>query len=264
MSAKEQITSNVERTATEEATTRPEQKVREAVWAIVAGVALPCIPVIGITSVLLYCIFHYRLDITDGLAELRPPHNDTQFNINSLGAYIYREGGKPAYYVEHNPSTITTIASWTSRVVPYLASSIMALVAFFAARHIVVKSKGGDEHGSQWPTLEQLSLLITMLGGSGFIPLKDTLVHRYRKKDRLIAPLPAAFSALIIITLLAFFVPIIGSWFGVATKPVSIAQLTPKTGNLSRFGKGVSLRECPNGPRDNGSLNPILSSPDAW
>ena len=141
----------------------------------------------------------------------------------------------------------------------------MALVAFFAARHIVLKSKHGDEHGSHLPNPQQLTLLISVLGGSGFGPLKDTLLHRYHRKEKLIAPLPAAFSALFIITLLGLIIPIIDSWFGIATKAEIVTQLVPKHANLSSSGRGISPSICLNGPRDNGSSNFYKTVPEnAW
>lgn len=139
----------------------------------------------------------------------------------------------------------------------------MALVAFFSARHIVLMSKHGDEHGSNLPTPEQLSLLIRLLGGNGFGPLRDTLLHRYQRRERLIAPLPAAFSALFIITLLGLTIPLIDSWFGIATKAEVLTQLVPKYENISSFGRALSSTVCPNGPRDNGTANDYNPT-NAW
>ncbi|ETN36248.1 uncharacterized protein HMPREF1541_08525 [Cyphellophora europaea CBS 101466] len=244
-----------DRAASEEAVVLPERRLKQAIWAIVGGVALPCIPIIVITAVLLYFIFHFRVDLTKGLPEFAPTVNETHRDVNSWIDYIRHQGGAPAYFVDYNPSTLTTIASWTSRVIPYLSSSIMALVAFFSARHIVLKSKHGDEHGSHLPTPEQLSLLINMLNGNGFSPLKDTILHRYRKREKLISPLPAAFTALFFITMLGLAIPIVDSWFGIATKPFTIQQLTPNNANISSFGRAFNYTRFPSGPRDNGTVN---------
>jgi hypothetical protein len=186
--------------ANEAVVAAPERNLTQATWTIVWGVALPCIPVVVITTALLYIIFHHRLVLQPGWAALQVPKNKTHLDAASLIHVLRQEGGSAAYYVQYNPSTITTIASWTSRVIPYLSSSIMALVAFFAARHIVLKSKHGDD--SQLPNPEQLTILISLLGGNGFGPLKDALLHRLVKKEKLINPLPVAFSALAVITFL--------------------------------------------------------------
>jgi hypothetical protein len=241
----------------------PERRLKQAVWAIVGGVALPCIPIIVITAVLLYIIFHYRVDLSQGLPEFAPTVNATKRDGLEMLSYIRHQGGASAYLVDYNPSTITTIASWTSRVIPYLSSSIMALVAFFSARHLVLKSRHGDEHGSHLPTPAQLSLLINMLNGNGFSPLKDTVIHRVRKRERLIAPLPAAATALFLITMLGLVIPIVDSWFGIATKPFTIQQISTSAGNLSDFGRVFSYHRFPSGPRDNGTVN-AYNPFDAW
>ncbi|KPI34827.1 uncharacterized protein AB675_4876 [Cyphellophora attinorum] len=242
--------------AVEAAFVTPERKLKRAIYAIVGGVALPCIPILVITGVLLYFIFHHRVNLNEGLAEFAPAK--TAVHRDDAAAwidYIKKQGFGPAYYVAYNPSTLTTIASWTSRVIPYLSSSIMALVAFFSARHIVLKSTRGDDSGIHLPTPEQLTLLINMLNGSGFGPLKDTAIHRFRRKERLISPLPAAFSALFCITTLGLLIPLVDSWFGIATKPVTIQQVVTGHQNYSSFGRTFSYERFPSGPRDNGTSN---------
>ena len=187
--------------------TKPDRDVGAAIWAIVCGVGIPCIPVIVISGVLLYFIFHYRIETLPGYPELEihADHVRQHMNTTQRVSDLRHHGGEPAYYVQVNPSTITTIASWTGRVIPYLSSSIMALVAFFAARRIVTRSKRGD--GSDLPTPEQITLLISLLGGNDFGPLKDTLLHRYAHKKKLADPLPMAAFALFIVTFAASVLP---------------------------------------------------------
>jgi hypothetical protein len=87
----------------------------------------------------------------------------------------------------------------------------MALVAFYAAHHLVLRLRLGD--GSDLPSPEQLTILITLLGGSGFGSLKDTLFFRYGRREKLMSPLPAAFSALLVITLLRSVLQFLSSTF---------------------------------------------------
>jgi hypothetical protein len=94
----------------EAALTATERRIRQAVWTIVAGVALPCIPIIVITIVLLYFIFHYQVHVSSGWEELQAPVNKTQEDLLSLISLVKHQGGDTAYYVNFNPSTITTIA----------------------------------------------------------------------------------------------------------------------------------------------------------
>ncbi|KAK4954450.1 hypothetical protein LTR10_007881 [Elasticomyces elasticus] len=223
---------------------KPDRNVAAAVWTIVCGVGIPCIPVVVISAVLLYFIFHYEIKTHTGYLELQLQTTQAHHAMNATERLfdIRHHGGKPAYYVHYNPSTITTIASWTGRVIPYLSSSIMALVAFFAARRIVVRSKRGD--GSDLPTPEQLTILIGLLGGNGFGPLKDTVVHRFAHKKKLADPIPLAAAALAIITFAAILVPVVDSWFGIATTPAVITQLYNHTGPLHNFGRTLSTAQC--------------------
>jgi hypothetical protein len=95
--------------AVENAVVATERRLRQAVWTIVAGVALPCIPILAITAVLFYFIFHYQVHLSPGWEELRPKSADTHDNITSWISFIKQDGGGPAYYVHFNPSTITTV-----------------------------------------------------------------------------------------------------------------------------------------------------------
>jgi hypothetical protein len=179
---------------------KADRNLKAAIWTIVCGVALPCVPVIIISAVLIYMVLGSEAPYMTGLPELEPPKNHTKRHGAIECLSWFRHNAGPAYYVMQNPSTITTVASWTSRVIPYLTSSIMALVAFFAARRIVTKSTKGS--GDDLPTPEQLTLLIDLLGGKGLEPLKDTLLHRWVHKRKLVDPIPLAFGALFSITLL--------------------------------------------------------------
>jgi hypothetical protein len=188
--------------ADESGTPKPDRNLKAAIWAIVCGVALPCIPVIIISAVLVAFVFLQREDLYPGYPELALPTKHTKCKGFIQCLAFVRHNAGAAYYVRANPSTITTIASWTSRVIPYLTSSIMALVAFFAARRIVTKSNKGD--GEDLPTPEQLTLLIDLLGGKGIEPLKDTMFHRWVHKRKLVDPIPLAFGALLAITMLGY------------------------------------------------------------
>jgi len=96
--------------AVEEAIIKTERRVKQAIWAIVGGVALPCIPIIVITIVLLYFIFHHQVHLSKGWEELQPPGGDTHPNLTNWIASIRHDGGNAAYYVKFNPSTITTVS----------------------------------------------------------------------------------------------------------------------------------------------------------
>ncbi|KAK5048531.1 hypothetical protein LTR84_005621 [Exophiala bonariae] len=237
---------------------RPNRDVKNAIWAIVTGVALPCIPIIVVLVLLIYLIYKHKLDLWSGYVELLPSGTITNASNGALSALsdLRHNGGKAAYIVQYNPSTLTTIASWTSRIIPYLTSSIMALVAFFAARYLVQQSKRGDD--AVLPNPEQLTLLIGLLGGSGVDSIKDTLFHRWLKKERLIHPVPAVFWVLLFITFLNILIPAVDTWFGIATHPITIDILSNTT-TKQNFGRQLYTQgenaTCTNGPRTNTSFN---------
>jgi hypothetical protein len=231
---------------------RPDKDVRSAVWAIVTGVALPCIPILVILAVLLAFIFEHRVKPWDGYLELALNSTPAKHGIAATIFDIRHNGGSSAYLVRYNPSTLTTIASWTSRIIPYLTSSIMALVAFFAARYIVQQSKRGED--AVLPDPEQLTILISLLGGSGITPLKDTLIYRWLKKERLVSPVPTVAWILAFITGLGLLIPLIDTWFGIATHATAITILSNTTNN-SKFGRQLDRMGtnavCPDGPSYN-------------
>ncbi|KAI1618855.1 hypothetical protein EDD36DRAFT_480844 [Exophiala viscosa] len=234
---------------------RPEQRPWQANLAILAGVLIPTIPILVASGPLLGLLFHHRIDLNPGHPELRVTAANVDKNITDWISLIRKEGGEWAYYVEYNPSTLTTIASWTSRILPWCASTIMALVAFYAARNIILKSHRGD--GSDLPNPKQLTILIDVLKGSGWGPVKDTVLHRYRTREPLVAPLPASTMVLFAITLLGIIIPILDSWFGVATTAPVVTQLYPRSSEHS-FGRALSSAYCPSGPN---AGNSCLRSP---
>ena len=229
----------------EAASAGPDRDLKAAIYTIVCGVALPCIPIIVISGVLLGVIFKHQVTPANGWPEL---HIDGSIKSSTsaieLLSDIRHHGGKWAYYTAYNPSTVTTIASWTGRVIPYLSSSIMALVAFFSARRIVTKSKHGD--GTDLPTPEQFALLISLLGGNSFGPLRDTVAYRWAKKERLVDPVPTAFMALFLVTFIGLLIPIVDTWFGVAVHPAVITQLYNNTDAYHSFGLEINKTRCTN------------------
>ncbi|KAJ4390969.1 hypothetical protein N0V93_004568 [Gnomoniopsis smithogilvyi] len=225
-----------------------QRDLPNAIWTIVCGVALPSIPILIVTTFLLYVIFRNRVipNQNHGWPQFRLPPNaiaEQKKGFLEYIQYIRENGGAPAYYVNYNPSTITTIASWTSRVIPYLSSSIMAMVAFFAASHIVRKSQNGEF--DQLPDSNQMMILIGLLGGSGMGPMKDALAHSWRMKRVLSAPLPAAFTALFCITFVGLLIPVFDTWFGVSVQPAAITQLTnTSTSAWHSFGREFATQNA--------------------
>lgn len=143
-------------------TERPRANLANAVWSIIWSVALPSVPILAVTVVLLRVIVKHRVipNEDQGWPQLHlvtaSSNSGHQNRFLDFIDQVRYNGAGPAYYVIYNPSTITTIASWTSRLIPYLSSSIMALVAFFVASHVVQKSRGG--HVDQLPDPQQMTI----------------------------------------------------------------------------------------------------------
>ncbi|KAF3763160.1 hypothetical protein M406DRAFT_73790 [Cryphonectria parasitica EP155] len=239
--------------ALEDNVNRPNRDLVAAIWAIVCGVALPCIPILVVSGVLLGVIFRYQVVPQVGRPEfIIASHTVGSENLTSHIHDIKHDGGSAAYYVDYSPTSITTIAAWTGRIIPYLSSSIMALVAFFAARHIVVKSRDGTH--DDLPTPKQLTILINLLGGSGIKPLRDAAVYRWRNKEAFVAPLPAVFTALSLITLIGLLIPLVDTWFGISVHSATIVQLyNISAGAYHTYGRQLDPSEasypgCSTGP----------------
>ncbi len=77
---------------------------------------------------------------------------------------------------------------------PFVTSTSMALVAFFAGRRIIDVTKARKEQAM--PTPHQMSILISLLNGSSFGPLWETVKYRYQNHERLVQPVPFAFWSL--------------------------------------------------------------------
>ncbi|KAK3678469.1 hypothetical protein LTR78_001766 [Recurvomyces mirabilis] len=233
--------------ANENGVAQPDRDLKAAIWTIVRGVALPCIPIIAVSVALLAMVLTKRIKIESGWPELRlAAAVDDDHTFAHKIRELRHEAGRWAYYTDRNPTTITTVASWTSRVLPYLTSSIMALVAFFAARSIATKSKhsGGDD----LPTPTEVTLLINLLSGKDLAPLKDTLLHRWAYKKKLADPIPLAFTASSLITFVGISIPIIDTWFGISTTPQTIVVLSNNTDGPHQYGRSLSTTLCPQGP----------------
>ena len=102
-------------------------------------------------------------------------------------------------------TTLSTIL----RLLPPLLHGPAASFPTFPARSwlLLPNSKHGD--GTDLPTPEQFTLLIDLLGGNSFGPIRDTVAYRWAKKERLVDPLPTAFTALFLVTFIGLLIPIV-------------------------------------------------------
>ena len=171
-------------------------KIEGALPDLLYGALLPLVLVIVVSTLLLAIIFTHQVNNDPGWSLLKAPTTETVFNSSFWNRTLELEatGGNAAYYIRYNPATLAAIASWTSKIIPFITSSSMAVIAFFAGRHILDATR--DHKTGQLPTSRQMSVLIKLLSGTDTGPLWDTLKYRWQNREHLVQPIPLAFGAL--------------------------------------------------------------------
>lgn len=177
-----------------------DQKIMEgAALSLLIGAFFPCIPVAAVCAVLLTLIFRNQIKepymVVQEVFQVQTTDfvNQTLTEVSKLKA-----GGDNVYWLfatkATTPGTLHMIASITGKVMPFITSTSMALVAFFAGRRIIYITKVKKQQ--QMPTPHQMSILISLLNGSGIKPLWETLRYRYQNHEVLVQPVPLAFWSL--------------------------------------------------------------------
>lgn len=176
-----------------------------ATLSLLIGAFFPCIPVAAVCAVLLTLIFKHQIKepymVIGEVTQVKTTDfvNRTLTEIGHLKA-----GGDSVYWLwatkSTTPGTLHMIASITGKVMPFITSTSMALVAFFAGRSIINVTKVKNQKAM--PTPHQMSILISLLNGSGIRPLWDTLKYRFQNHESLVQPVPLAFWSLAWIVLL--------------------------------------------------------------
>jgi hypothetical protein len=166
---------------------------------LLVGAFFPCIPVTAVCATLLSLIFSNQIKepytIVQEVSQVQKAHflNQTLAEVSKIKA-----GGDNVYWLwatkSTTPGTLHMIASITGKVMPFITSTSMALVAFFAGRRIIHITKVNKQ--KQMPTPHQMSILISLLNGSGIKPLWETLKYRYQNHEGLVQPVPLAFWSL--------------------------------------------------------------------
>jgi hypothetical protein len=173
-------------------------KMRGAFKSILYAAALTCLPILAISGLLLGLILTHRDHPLGGCSFELPNSKNATWLKNQWDTW-QAFGGKEAYLVHYEATTLTTIAQWTGKLVPYLSSSIMALVAFFTSFRILELSRKGSE--TKLPTPHQLTILIGLLDGKGK-SWRDYVKHSFQRKQKMLEPLPSTFVALTMLTIL--------------------------------------------------------------
>ena len=171
-------------------------KIEGALPDLLYGALLPSALVILVSTLLLAIIFAHQVNNDSGWLVLKAPTTETVFDSSFWNRTLVLKatGGNAAYYIRYNPGTLATIASWTSKIIPSITSSSMAVIAFFAGRHILDATR--DHKTGQLPTPRQMSVLIKLLSGTNTSPLWNTLKYQWQNREHLVQPIPLAFGAL--------------------------------------------------------------------
>ncbi|KAK5059709.1 hypothetical protein LTR84_009592 [Exophiala bonariae] len=224
-----------------------DQKIMEgATLSLLCGALFPCIPVTAVCAVLLTLIFKNQIkEPYMVVQEVSQAHTTDLINQTLTEVSKLKAGGDNVYWLwakkSTTPGTLHMIASITGKVMPFITSTCMALVAFFAGRRIISITKVQKQR--DMPTPHQMSILISLLNGSGVKPLWETLKYRYRNHEALVQPVPLAFWSLAWIVVLTLAIQSVDSWFGVATQPATV-QILMVANTTSAYGRQLNSSVC--------------------
>ncbi|KAL9044911.1 MAG: hypothetical protein Q9214_001985, partial [Letrouitia sp. 1 TL-2023] len=118
---------------------KPPTKIEGALQDLLYGALLPCVPVIVVSTVLLVIILTHQVSLDPGwqLLKASTAGNVSDFSFLNRTLQLKATGGNAAYFIRYNPAILVAIASWSSKIIPFVTSSSMAVVAFFAGRRIL-------------------------------------------------------------------------------------------------------------------------------
>ncbi|KAK5190833.1 hypothetical protein LTR72_001701 [Exophiala xenobiotica] len=217
-----------------------------ATLSLLMGAFFPCIPVAIVSAVLLTLIFRNRIqDPYTVVQQITQVHSSDLINQTLAEVNQLKAGGNSVYWLwaskQTTPGTLHTIASITGKVMPFITSTSMALVAFFAGRRIIEVTKARKPESM--PTPHQMSILISLLNGSGISPLWETIKYRFYNHESLVQPVPLAFWALAWIVMLTLAIQAVDSWFGVALQPATV-DILKATNHTSAYGRELNSTMC--------------------
>ena len=118
-------------------------KIEGTLPDLLYGALLPCIPVVIVSTLLLTIILTHRVDVNPGWQLLKAPTASNVSNLSLMNRFLELRttGGNAAYFIRYNPAFLAAIASWTSKIIPFITSSSMAVIAFFAGRRLLVATR---------------------------------------------------------------------------------------------------------------------------
>ncbi|KAL7898951.1 hypothetical protein HDV63DRAFT_395525 [Trichoderma sp. SZMC 28014] len=213
-----------------------------AYTSIILAAAIPSLLVLSVTGVLLGLTLKHRVIINTGLPELQAAPSRNKTAPSTSFDSLVQTGGSNAYYIDFNPSSLTTIAAVTGKFLPYLSSAVTGIAAFFAANTIHKITR--NEQDDKLLTPHQMSIMLGLLLG-GWQGMWDSICYRVKKGSRFNGPLLAVIITLTVTTLLGFIIPVIDTWFGIAVAPAEQTQIQINKPPVHTFSRGLnSTGDC--------------------
>lgn len=193
--------------------TLPRRPREGGTKVIFVSLALIVVPMVGLAALLLGLVLSNNVEKPEN-----SPSRELTLDLRS-------EFDSDAYYVDFNPTTLVTIASWSSTVAPLLAVCAMILVSFPLAESLRNESQSS---GSDLPTPFQFSLLLECFT-AGITPLWNALSYRrWKHSGRMASTVRNALTVLAIFTILGYALKILRPPCSSSNGPVD-TQLPPST-----------------------------------
>ncbi|EXJ58734.1 hypothetical protein A1O7_06164 [Cladophialophora yegresii CBS 114405] len=198
---------------------------------IFASLALIVVPMLGLAGLLL------------GLVLANDVEKPADRSSGTLTLNLRSEFDDDAYYVDFNPTTLVTIASWSSTVAPLLAVCAMILVSFPIAQSLKANSQMA---GSELPTPCQFALLLDCLS-AGITPLWNALSYwRWPQKEGAMASnVRNALTVLAIFMVLGYTIAGVDTWLHLVMEAVNV-ELVDVQPPSQALGRGLPDGPCSN------------------
>jgi hypothetical protein len=194
---------------------------------ILLAVALIVLPMLGLAALLLGLVIDNEIKQADASTDNSLAVDNDLLNHNS-------------YYVDFNPTTLVTIASWSSTVAPLLAVCAMLLVSFPIASQLQISSKTQD---SRLPTPYQLGLLLDSLS-AGLMPLYNAVSYRrWQHREKLAPSVRLALLLLGSFTALGYTIAAVDTWLHLVIHAVNIEIAEPRSPEAA-LGRGLPEGSC--------------------
>jgi hypothetical protein len=198
---------------------------------IFTTLTLIMVPMLGLAALLLGLVLANNVE---------KPANDAPTST-SLTLDLRAEFDSSAFYVDFNPTTLVTIASWSSTVAPLLAVCAMMLVAFPLAQSLRDNSQTS---GSNLPTPFQFSMLLDSLS-AGITPLWSVMSYWCwpHKDGKMPSNVRNALSVLAVFTILGYTIAGVDTWLHLVMEAVNI-ELADAQIPQEALGRGLPSGLC--------------------